>query len=196
MGIRPSFPIKHETIYFESPANYTSFGTRRAEELVPLHTSLFHQLHEPFWKDLVCERKIDLEARRKFYDMGQETIKALSSRFSDFKSVDIQELRFQFQCFDINGDGLIDKSELMHVLDDMGDKSDAETREQCFLDIDEDGSGAIDFEEFLGLIYQLKNEYGKDKHSSSIAVVSKNRSDKVKALCNLSIEEQLENGLF
>ena len=39
----------------------------------------------------------------------------------------------------------------MHVLDDMGDKSDAETREQCFLDIDEDGSGAIDFEEFLGV---------------------------------------------
>ncbi len=39
----------------------------------------------------------------------------------------------------------------MHVLDDMGDKSGPEKREKCFQEVDEDGSGAIDFEEFLGV---------------------------------------------
>ena len=39
----------------------------------------------------------------------------------------------------------------MHALDDMGDKSDIKKREQCFQEVDEDGSGAIDFEEFLGV---------------------------------------------
>ena len=43
----------------------------------------------------------------------------------------------------------------MQVLDDLGDKSEPEVREQYFNEIDKDGSGAIDFEEFLAV--RLKN---------------------------------------
>jgi len=39
----------------------------------------------------------------------------------------------------------------MQVLDDLGDTSSPEKREQYFQQIDEDGSGAIDFEEFMGV---------------------------------------------
>lgn len=39
----------------------------------------------------------------------------------------------------------------MQVLDDLGDRSPPETREEYFREIDTDGSGAIDFEEFLGV---------------------------------------------
>ena len=39
----------------------------------------------------------------------------------------------------------------MQVLDDIGDTSDKEKREAYFKEIDEDGSGAIDFEEFMGV---------------------------------------------
>jgi Ca2+-binding EF-hand superfamily protein len=39
----------------------------------------------------------------------------------------------------------------MQVLDDLGDKSDQETRQEYFEHIDVDGSRAIDFEEFLGV---------------------------------------------
>ena len=39
----------------------------------------------------------------------------------------------------------------MQVLDDLGDTSSVEKREQYFQEIDEDGSGAIDFEEFMGV---------------------------------------------
>ena len=39
----------------------------------------------------------------------------------------------------------------MRVLDDLGDTSSNEKRDQYFQDIDEDGSGAIDFEEFMGV---------------------------------------------
>lgn len=39
----------------------------------------------------------------------------------------------------------------MQVLDDLGDRSEPEIREQYFNEIDKDGSGAIDFEEFLGV---------------------------------------------
>ena len=37
----------------------------------------------------------------------------------------------------------------MQVLDDLGDRSGSHAREQYFREIDKDGSGAIDFEEFL-----------------------------------------------
>lgn len=39
----------------------------------------------------------------------------------------------------------------MQVLDDLGDRSEPGTREQYFNEIDKDGSGAIDFEEFLAV---------------------------------------------
>lgn len=39
----------------------------------------------------------------------------------------------------------------MQVLDDLGDKSSPEKRQEYFEEIDEDGSGAIDFEEFMGV---------------------------------------------
>ena len=39
----------------------------------------------------------------------------------------------------------------MQVLDDLGDRSELEVREQYFTEIDKDGSGAIDFEEFLAV---------------------------------------------
>lgn len=39
----------------------------------------------------------------------------------------------------------------MQVLDDLGDRSAPEVRDEYFQEIDTDGSGAIDFEEFLGV---------------------------------------------
>ena len=39
----------------------------------------------------------------------------------------------------------------MQVLDDLGDRSEPEVRQEYFSQIDKDGSGAIDFEEFLGV---------------------------------------------
>lgn len=39
----------------------------------------------------------------------------------------------------------------MQVLDDMGDQSPSEKRRKYFEEIDEDGSGAIDFEEYMGV---------------------------------------------
>lgn len=39
----------------------------------------------------------------------------------------------------------------MQVLDDLGDRSEPAVREQYFNEIDKDGSGAIDFEEFLAV---------------------------------------------
>ena len=41
------------------------------------------------------------------------------------------------------------------MLDDFGDTSSAERRRELFDEIDEDGSGAVDFEEFINVSRQL-----------------------------------------
>ena len=46
----------------------------------------------------------------------------------------------------------------MQVLDDLGDRSEPDVRKQYFSEIDKDGSGAIDFEEFLAV--------SKDPHTA------------------------------
>ena len=69
----------------------------------------------------------------------------------------------QIQTFDMNQDSLIDYEELMQVLDDLGDTSDEEMRNNYFNEVDEDGSGAIDFEELIWLVYRLR--YMSDNRS-------------------------------
>lgn len=46
----------------------------------------------------------------------------------------------------------------MQILDDLGDRSEPEVRKQYFSEIDKDGSGAIDFKEFLAV--------SKDSHTT------------------------------
>ena len=42
-------------------------GKKRAEDIAHANTSLFHTIRKPFWEDLVQERKIDQEAKKKYY---------------------------------------------------------------------------------------------------------------------------------
>jgi len=65
---------------------------------------------------------------------------------------DEQELREAFRVFDKNNRGVIDTADLktiFHALDpDMSD----EEIEQIINEVDEDGSGTVDFEEFMKLM--------------------------------------------
>lgn len=72
-------------------------------------------------------------------------------QFPEITEQEIFDLKLQFQTFDLNRDGLIDYNELGQVLDDLGDRSVGARRQQYFDEMDVDGSGAIDFEEFLAV---------------------------------------------
>ncbi|KAL7308702.1 hypothetical protein PS15m_011872 [Mucor circinelloides] len=73
----------------------------------------------------------------------------------------IQEYREAFQLFDKNGDGSVSATELGVVLRSFGmNPTDAELQDMVS-DVDADGNGNIDFEEFLNLVKDLKSG-GKD----------------------------------
>ena len=65
---------------------------------------------------------------------------------------EIEELREAFNLFDTNGDGTIDPKELKAAMQSLGFEAKNHTVYQMISDIDKNGTGDIDFEEFLDLM--------------------------------------------
>lgn len=64
----------------------------------------------------------------------------------------IAEFRDTFQMFDKDGDGTINTNELGAVLRSLGQSPDEEDLQDMIDDADEDESGTINFQEFVGLM--------------------------------------------
>ena len=70
----------------------------------------------------------------------------------------LEEFMECFRMFDKDGDGTIDTKELGAVMRSLGQFPDEEELEEMVDDADEDGSGSINFQEFVGLM--LKRQEG------------------------------------
>lgn len=64
----------------------------------------------------------------------------------------IRAFKEAFDLFDNNGGGTIDSAELKDTLDSVGIEIEQEDIEEVMMQLDEDGNGEIDFEEFLNLM--------------------------------------------
>merc|ERR1719238_252491 len=65
---------------------------------------------------------------------------------------EIEEIREAFNLFDTDGSGTIDPKELKSAMESLGFEAKNQTIYQMIGDIDKDGSGAIDFDEFLDMM--------------------------------------------
>ncbi|GMH66141.1 hypothetical protein TL16_g12683 [Triparma laevis f. inornata] len=65
---------------------------------------------------------------------------------------EIEEIREAFNLFDTDGSGTIDPKELKAAMQSLGFEAKNQTIYQMIGDIDKDGSGEIDFEEFLDMM--------------------------------------------
>eukprot|EP00095_Tigriopus_kingsejongensis_P012297 snap_masked-scaffold324_size206069-processed-gene-1.14 protein:Tk12297 transcript:snap_masked-scaffold324_size206069-processed-gene-1.14-mRNA-1 annotation:"PREDICTED: calmodulin-like" len=93
-----------------------------------------------------------------------------------FNLTDEQILEFKecFQMFDKDGDGTIDTTELGTVMRSLGQNPDEEEIEEMVDEADEDGSGSINFPEFIGLM--MKKQQGgqtKDEIKQAFRVFDK-----------------------
>ena len=62
------------------------------------------------------------------------------------------EIKEAFDLFDSDGGGTIDPAELKAAMTSLGFEAKNQTIYQMISDLDEDGSGAIDFDEFLDMM--------------------------------------------
>lgn len=65
---------------------------------------------------------------------------------------EVEELRQAFDLFDTDGSGTIDPKELRAAMQSLGFEAKNQTIYQMIKDIDKDGTGEIDFDEFLDLM--------------------------------------------
>ena len=65
---------------------------------------------------------------------------------------EIEEIKEAFDLFDTDGSGNIDPKELRAAMQSLGFEAKNQTIYQMIGDIDKDGSGEIDFEEFLDMM--------------------------------------------
>ena len=65
---------------------------------------------------------------------------------------EIEEIREAFNLFDTDGSGMIDPKELKVAMQSLGFESKNPTIYQMIADLDRDGQGHIDFDEFLDAI--------------------------------------------
>ena len=65
---------------------------------------------------------------------------------------EIEEIREAFNLFDTDGSGTIDPKELRSAMESLGFEAKNQTIYQMIGDVDKDGNGAIDFDEFLELM--------------------------------------------
>jgi centrin-1 len=65
---------------------------------------------------------------------------------------EIEEIREAFNLFDTDGSGTIDPKELKAAMQSLGFEAKNQTIYQMIADIDKDGDGSIDFEEFLDMM--------------------------------------------
>lgn len=65
---------------------------------------------------------------------------------------EVEEIREAFNLFDTDGSGTIDPKELKAAMQSLGFEAKNQTIYQMIGDIDKDGSGSIDFDEFLDMM--------------------------------------------
>lgn len=65
---------------------------------------------------------------------------------------EIEEIREAFNLFDTDGSGSIDPKELKAAMQSLGFEAKNQTIYQMIADIDKDGSGSIEFDEFLDMM--------------------------------------------
>ena len=54
--------------------------------------------------------------------------------------------------FDKNGDGFISVDELRHVMTSLGEPMTIEEAEECIREVDTDGDGRVNYEEFIQMM--------------------------------------------
>lgn len=100
---------------------------------------------------LIQKRMDRMEASLKYTNCNLEDLKTKFRKWDDKKIFEVHDL---FQAFEVDGDGLIEIAEMSAGLDDLGDTTLRKDRIPQLTSGDEDGTGSIDFEEFLQILYE------------------------------------------
>jgi len=149
-------PIAAAPICYLRPEDYSISGTLRdglqEQWNMTMHSMIFHELEtrQLFWP-VIFKRMDRFEASQKYDNCKMD---ALLEKFPTWTETEIFEAHDLFQAFEVDGDGLIEIAEMSVGLDNLGDTTSKKDRIPELCKGDEDGTGSIDYEEFLQILYE------------------------------------------
>eukprot|EP00998_Keelungia_sp_KM082_P009614 NODE_5797_length_676_cov_56.606557_g5774_i0.p1 GENE.NODE_5797_length_676_cov_56.606557_g5774_i0~~NODE_5797_length_676_cov_56.606557_g5774_i0.p1 ORF type:complete len:186 (+),score=42.69 NODE_5797_length_676_cov_56.606557_g5774_i0:91-648(+) len=103
--------------------------------------------------DVMMAKRTASRMKRK-----QSIVQSEGAAMQQLTHEEISEFREVFNLFDANGDQLIDVTELGVAMRSLGQAPTDDEIEDMIREVDEDGSGAIDFQEFLALMSKQMND--------------------------------------
>jgi hypothetical protein len=108
----------------------------------------------------------------------------------------INRHRATFQMFDVSGDGVVDFEEFCAILNDFGDKATPEIRMKYFSKAKTDEFGAIDFDDFLMIMYELTEKEITCPDDQPLVDTFRKINKNMAIRCKLDVLGQLQGGLF
>jgi len=94
----------------------------------------------------------------------------------------IEEFKQAFYSFDEDGEGTIGRSELGDLLEALGENLSSNEVDEMMKAVDEDGSGQIDFDEFLGMMQKkMSTDWIDEEVKDSFALLDKDGSGLISA---------------
>ncbi|XP_069114918.1 calmodulin-like isoform X2 [Argopecten irradians] len=92
--------------------------------------------------------------------LSAEQQKLIDETFEGLAEEQIEEYRMAFRVFDKDGDGTVSATELGTVMRSLGENPTEEELEALVLEVDTDGNGTIEFDEFVRMM--KKKDANKD----------------------------------
>ena len=95
--------------------------------------------------------------------------------------VQIEEMKEAFNLFDEDGDGEITEEDLGNLLSSLGDVATPAQVHTLFMEVDEDGGGSIDFDEFMVMMADRMKE--RDQEEEPVGRPQKHRDGHRQTRC-------------
>lgn len=136
-----------------------------AEAAIPYDAKRLPQQYWNLYGEILVEDSVQMmevvDAIRVDMDMHRETKQDLFRlpRWlkNEFSVSEIKLFIHHFKSIDIDGGGSIDADELLRLTESLGSKITIEEAQELIDENDEDGSGTIDFEEFMTLMFRIQH---------------------------------------
>ncbi|XP_026329214.1 troponin C-like isoform X1 [Hyposmocoma kahamanoa] len=109
---------------------------------------LGHELDEATLKEIITEVDEDGSGELEFPEFCSLAAKFLTEEEEDNETM-VAELREAFRLYDKEGNGYITTDVLMEIFKELDNTITADDLETMIEEIDSDGSGTVDFDEFL-----------------------------------------------
>ncbi|XP_069053752.1 uncharacterized protein [Lepisosteus oculatus] len=192
MGVQLSYPLVQEPESYEDP----DFDEDSAQTDFALQ---IHKINLEFCAEIVHHRIRSVAEQSKFeeFELNWQTkVVELQKQYPDWSNEDILNLKLLFEMFDSNCDCVLDFHEIDKALNEVHDASSEEERRMLFEECAKEEYGSLNFEEFLQLMYTLRQRTGPSRMPANLISNDAGTGEMISIVRRIDTFQQMCYGVF